>query len=218
MKYFILFLVLAVGCKAQTSNEDQSIQPENEQTLAYITQAALHEYDVAYFASGCFWCVEAIFESVKGVKESISGYAGGHSKSINYALSNTGKTGHAEAVAIYYRADEISFTELLDVYFGSQNIFQTDGQGPDHGSQYRSIIFYNTEKEKQEIIAKQNKIKQQYGKLPAAEVMPFDAFYVGEDYHQDYKQKHPNHPYILSVSTPRLKQFKASFSHLLKEK
>ena len=102
----------------------------------------------AYFASGCFWCVEAVYESVIGVKESISGYSGGHTENPTYALSNTGKTGHAEAVEIIYDPEVVDFATLVDVYFGSQNVTQKNGQGPDRGSQYRSIIFYQNDEQK----------------------------------------------------------------------
>ena len=102
----------------------------------------------AYFASGCFWCVEAVYESVKGVSEVINGYAGGHTNNPTYQSSNTGRTGHAEAVEVIYDPTVVSFSSLLDVYFGSQNTTQVNGQGPDRGSQYRSIIFYQNEAQK----------------------------------------------------------------------
>ena len=102
----------------------------------------------AYFASGCFWCVEAVYESVKGVSEVINGYAGGHTKNPTYHASNTGRTGHAEAVEVIYDPTVVSFSTLVDVYFGSQNATQVNGQGPDRGSQYRSIIFYQNEDSK----------------------------------------------------------------------
>ena len=152
---------------------------------------------VAYFASGCFWCVEAIYESLIGVEESISGYSGGHTKNPTYESSNTGKTGHAEAVEIIYNPDIISFELLVDVYFGSQNIGQVNGQGNDRGSQYRSIIFYQNEKEKN-IIA--DKIKALYKENPdrkvAAEVMPFQKFWIAEKYHQNYERLHPNNSFV----------------------
>ena len=97
----------------------------------------------AYFASGCFWCVEAIYERTKGVINVTSGYAGGHTKNPTYESSNTGRTGHAESVEVTYNADEISFATLIDIYYATQNPFQFNGQGPDKGSQYRSIIFYS---------------------------------------------------------------------------
>ncbi len=172
----------------------------------------------AYFASGCFWCVEAIYESVKGVKESISGYSGGHTQNPTYEASNTGNTGHAEAVEIIYDPSVVSFKTLVDVYFGSQNITQVNGQGNDRGSQYRSIIFYQNEEQKQIITDKIASINKEIApKKVAAEVMKFDKFWLGEDYHQDYEKKHPDHPYIKAVSIPRLKKFQAKFPDLIKD-
>lgn len=171
----------------------------------------------AYFASGCFWCVEAVYESVKGVDESISGYAGGHTENPTYELSNTGKTGHAEAVEIHYDPAVVSFATLVDVYFGSQNVTQVNGQGPDNGSQYRSILFYQNDEQKQIIEAKIAELEQTLdGEKVAAEVMPFEKFWVGEDYHQDYERKHPNNGYIQRISIPRLRKFQAKFPELLK--
>lgn len=172
----------------------------------------------AYFASGCFWCVEAVYESVRGVEESISGYSGGHTENPTYESSNTGRTGHAEAVEIIYDPAVVSFSTLVDVYFGSQNVTQVNGQGPDRGSQYRSIIFYQNEEQKRIIEEKIAAINKQLGGAKvAAEVYPFRKFWLGEAYHQDYERKHPNHPYIRNVSIPRLKRFQAKFPHLLKE-
>ncbi|MDC0466331.1 peptide-methionine (S)-S-oxide reductase MsrA, partial [bacterium] len=166
----------------------------------------------------CFWCVEAIYESLIGVEESISGYSGGHTKNPTYESSNTGKTGHAEAVEIIYNPNVISFKMLVDVYFESQNISQVNGQGNDRGSQYRSIIFYQNMEEKN-IIA--NKIKALYkensDRKVAAEVMPFQKFWIAEKYHQDYERLHPNNSYIQNVSIPRLKRFQNKFPELLKE-
>lgn len=172
----------------------------------------------AYFASGCFWCVEAIYESVEGVHESISGYAGGHTDNPTYEQSNTGRTGHAEAVEILYDPNIVSFSSLVDVYFGSQNITQVNGQGPDHGSQYRSIIFYQTDEEKQIIDSKIAKLNESLSpQKVAAEVMPFDKFWIGEDSHQNYERLHPDHPYIKGVSIPRLNKFKTKFPNLIKK-
>ena len=170
----------------------------------------------AYFASGCFWCVEAVYESVNGVSEVINGYAGGHTENPTYQLSNTGRTGHAEAVEVLYDPTIVSFSTLLEVYFGSQDITQVNGQGPDNGSQYRSIIFYQNQDQKEDII---NKIKQLTNELNvniAAEVYPFLKFWQGEDYHQNYERLHPNNPYIINISIPRLRKFQRKFKHLLK--
>ena len=172
----------------------------------------------AYFASGCFWCVEAVYESLKGVDEVISGYAGGHTKNPTYEASNTGRTGHAEAVEVYYDPEVVSFADLVDVYFGSQDPLQVNGQGPDRGSQYRSIIFYQTAGEKKIIDQKKAALEKKLGAKVAAEVMPYEKFWIGEDYHQNYERLHPNQGYIRSVSIPRLNRFKKKFPHLLKEK
>jgi peptide-methionine (S)-S-oxide reductase len=172
----------------------------------------------AYFASGCFWCVEAIYESVIGVQESVSGYAGGFTKNPTYELSNTGRTGHAEAVEVYYDPKLVSFSTLLDVYFGSQNVAQVNGQGPDRGSQYRSIVFYQNETQKTLILNKISEIEKMQNTKVAAEVYPFQKFWKAEAYHQNYERLHPNNPYVRNVSIPRLKRFKTKFPHLLKER
>ena len=206
--------VLQVSC--------QQIEPKKNKTnnnnITPVEVASSDGFKRAYFASGCFWCVEAIYESLIGVEESISGYSGGHTKNPTYESSNTGKTGHAEAVEIIYNPNVISFKILIDVYFESQNISQVNGQGNDRGSQYRSIIFYQNMEEKN-IIA--NKIKALYKENPdrkvAAEVMPFQKFWIAEKYHQDYERLHPNNSYIQNVSIPRLKRFQKIFPELLKE-
>ncbi|WP_460218011.1 peptide-methionine (S)-S-oxide reductase MsrA [Psychroserpens sp. MEBiC05023] len=172
----------------------------------------------AYFASGCFWCVEAIYESVRGVEESISGYSGGFTDNPTYQLSNTGATGHAEAVEIIYDPKIVSFATLVDVYFASQNPTQVNGQGPDKGSQYRSIIFYQNDEQKQIIEEKKAALAKKLDATIAAEVYPFQKFWVGEDYHQNYERLHPNQGYIRNVSIPRLNRFKAKMPEVLKEK
>ena len=171
----------------------------------------------AYFASGCFWCVEAIYESVKGVEEVINGYSGGFTENPTYEKSNTGRTGHAEAVEVIYDPDVVSFATLVDVYFGSQNPTQVNGQGPDNGSQYRSIIFYQDDAQKKIIEDKKAALAKELDATIAAEVYPFQKFWVGEDYHQNYERLHPNQSYVRNVSVPRLNRFKAKFPELLKE-
>ncbi len=177
----------------------------------------LSNYKVAYFASGCFWCVEAVYESVRGVGESISGYSGGHTQNPTYESSNTGRTGHAEAVAIFYDPEVVSYETLVKVYYASQDPTQVNGQGPDKGSQYRSIIFYETEEER--LIAEKYKaqVAGEYDKPIATEIKEFEKFWIGEDYHQDFERLHPNQPYIRAVSIPRLKRFQAKHPELLKD-
>ena len=207
------FFVIYGACQPKIKKENLS-----QNNITPIQVESLDGLKKAYFASGCFWCVEAIYESVKGVQESISGYSGGHTKRPTYETSNTGRTGHAEAVEIIYDPTIISFKELVDVYFASQNITQKNGQGNDIGSQYRSIIFYQNEEEKKVISNKINYLNEQlkHGEV-AAEVMPFQKFWVAEDYHQDYEKLHPNNPYIQNVSIPRLNKFQKKHPELLKE-
>ena len=221
------YLILSIAAIAMITLQ-ASCQPIDNQAISGNATSLLNLPPVqvapvdglsrAYFASGCFWCVEAVYESVKGVKESISGYSGGHTENPTYEESNTGRTGHAEAVEIIYDADVVSFSTLVDVFFGSQNITQVNGQGPDRGSQYRSIIFYQNDEQKriiEEKIAALNKTLG--GQKVAAEVYPFQKFWLGEAYHQDYEKRNPNNPYIRGVSIPRLKRFQAKFPELLKE-
>ena len=169
----------------------------------------------AYFASGCFWCVEAIYESIEGVEEVYNGYAGGHTQNPTYEASNTGTTGHAEAVEVIYDSTIISFKQLVDVYYGSQDIEQVNGQGNDRGSQYRSIIFYDTPAEKKIIDQKVTDLTAEGYKV-ASEIKAFEKFWMGEEYHQNYERLHPNQSYIQAVSVPRLNRFKKKFPELLK--
>ncbi len=171
----------------------------------------------AYFASGCFWCVEAIYESVKGVQEVISGYSGGYTENPTYESSNTGATGHAEAVEVIYNPEVVSFETLVDVYFASQNPTQVNGQGPDNGSQYRSIIFYQNNNQKEIILGKKSALANKLNTNIAAEVYPFQKFWVAEDYHQDYEKRNPGNRYIIGVSIPRLERFQAKMPQVLKE-
>ena len=218
--FFILFSLTVVSLQAScdSNSHNKELEAKMQQELTPVEVPPQDGLERAYFASGCFWCVEAIYESVKGVKESISGYSGGHTENPTYEASNTGLTGHAEAVEIIYDPEVISFSQLVDVYFGSQNITQVNGQGPDRGSQYRSIIFYQNREQKKIIQAKIKTLEKELGKgKVAAQVLPFQKFWKAEAYHQDYEKNHPENPYVQNVSIPRLNRFKAKFPELLKE-
>ncbi|MEM6718775.1 MAG: peptide-methionine (S)-S-oxide reductase MsrA [Bacteroidota bacterium] len=184
-----------------------------------FTQEQLDKYETAYFASGCFWCVEAIFESVEGVAEVVSGYAGGKAETANYQLVSAGRTDHAEAVKVYYDPKVVSYETLVKVFFGSHDPTTLNRQGPDAGRQYRSAIFYKDANEKKIVdtyIAKLIKDKVFSGKI-TTEVTKYTAFYDAENYHQDYEARNPNNPYIKGVSIPRLKRFQKKFPELLKK-
>ena len=197
--------------------------------LLLITQFSLQgqnsfetntDLKVAYFASGCFWCVEAVFESVEGVVEAVSGYSGGSEPNPTYREVSYGRTSHAEAVAVYYDPILRSFADLVAVYYNSHDPTQVNGQGPDKGKQYRSIVFYQNEFEKDILTAYKKAVAESglYQKPIATEIVPFERFYPAEDYHQNYEKLHPNDPYIRSVSIPRINRFKALMPELLKVK
>ena len=163
----------------------------------------------AYFASGCFWCVESIYESLEGVNDVVSGYSGGWLKNPSYRQVLTGKTGHAESIKVSYNPNQISFSKLVEVFFASHDPTTLNKQGPDIGPHYRSIAFYETNEEKI-IIEKEIKrlLDNKVYDLIVTEVKNFEIFYLAEGYHQDYKIKNPNNPYIWNVSVPRIQKFK----------
>ncbi len=208
---FIIFLFgLTISCNSNTTAPKKQINT--------IAPLELQHYETAYFASGCFWCVEAIFESVKGVKEVISGYAGGEKKNPTYEKVGRGLTKHAEAVEIYYNPKVISYETLVLIFFGSHDPTTLNRQGPDRGPQYRSIAFYKNEKEKNIIATTIAALTAEkiYAKPIVTEVKAFTSFYKGEKYHQNYEKRNPNNPYVRNVSVPRLNRFKKKFPSLLK--
>lgn len=209
----IFLFALPGACKPSndSNKEAEAVAQREQQPVQTPTEDGLKK---AYFASGCFWCVEAVYESVKGVKEAISGYSGGKTKNPTYE----NHADHAESVEVIYDPEVVSFATLVDVYFGSQNITQVNGQGPDRGTSYRSIVFYQNEEEKRIIEEKIEQLNNtlQDGKV-AAQVLPFQKFWKAEEYHQDYERNHPDNPYIQNVSIPRINKFKKKFPHLLKE-
>ena len=179
-------LMIALTSCAQKSGDKSMQVADKKQDLS--------KYSKAYFAAGCFWHEEALFESVKGVKEAVSGYAGGTTSNPGYEEVATGNTGHAESVEVYYDPSQISYETLLNVYFAGQNPIQVNGQGPDLGTEYRSIAFYTNDTEKKDI---EEKIKQmnasgKYNAPIAAQVMPLKKFWPAEEYHQDFIAHNPN--------------------------
>jgi peptide-methionine (S)-S-oxide reductase len=216
--YLITLLLASISCQPKSKAAKLALEePKPEKVL--LTTKQLQNYETAYFASGCFWCVEAIFESVKGVKEVVSGYSGGSEKNPTYEEVAYGRTRHAEAVKVYYDPKVISFQKLVQVFFGSHDPTSLNRQGPDRGAQYRSIAFYKNEDEKK-IIDDYIMLlvsKSVYDRPIVTEVSKFDVFYDAEDYHQDYERKNPNNSYIRAVSIPRLNRFKENFGEYLKE-
>jgi peptide-methionine (S)-S-oxide reductase len=202
-------MIALIAC-AQSNN----VKPSTDHPSA----AQLKNYSVATFAAGCFWHEEALFESVKGVKEAISGYAGGTTSNPTYEVVETGTTGHAESVDVYYDPKEISYETLVKIFFAGQDPTQVNGQGPDHGTQYRSIAFYRTPEEKSII---ENQVKEltasgKYKKPIATQVVPFTKFWQAEDYHQNYIEHNPDNTYVQYVSIPEIKEFQKAYPQLVK--
>ncbi len=193
-----------------------------ERTLAEVVvqpKKDLSGLQKAYFASGCFWCVEAIFESVTGVEEAVSGYSGGSAKNANYKAVSGGYTSHAEAVEIYYDSTVVDYPTLLQVFFGSHDPTTLNRQGPDRGPQYRSAIFYQNEREKKIAISYMAQLEGSgiFSKPIVTQIVELDKFYEAEEYHQDFERRNPNQGYVRAVSVPRLNRFKKKFPELLKE-
>ena len=216
MKRFIITsIVLLTSCDISSQRAVDNPQPVNQ-----IDNKSYDGMSKAYFASGCFWCVETIYESLDGVKEVYSAYAGGSTVNPNYYQVISGKTGHAEAIEIIYDSNIISFDTLLKVFFDSHDPTTPNRQGPDYGTQYRSIAFYSNTDESNKItnyidMLTTNSI---FGKKIITEVKEIGKFYYAEDYHQDYEKKNPYSPYVQSVSIPRFNRFKQKTSNYVKLK
>lgn len=175
--------------------------------------------DTATFASGCFWCTEAIFSELKGVKKVISGYTGGHIKNPAYREVCNGTTGHAEAVQITYDPQEISYTALLEVFFMTHDPTTLNRQGADVGTQYRSAIFYHNEEQKNEADEIINSLDSSgtWDDPIVTELSPAQAFYIAEENHQDYFLNNPNAAYCNFVIVPKIKKFRKVFADKLKK-
>lgn len=172
-------------------------------------------------AGGCFWCTEAVFEELKGVKSVIVGYAGGKETDADYKTVSRGRTNHAEVIKITYDARVISFGRLLQVFFSiAHDPTQKNRQGPDVGRQYRSAIFYADDEQKRVAAAyiKQLNAEKSFPKPIATILEPLEEFYPAEDYHQDYVQRNPNHRYVRKYSLPKVLKLRQVFPDLVREK
>ena len=181
-----------------------------------VSLSAQENRAVAAFASGCFWCTEHIFEAVVGVDSAVSGYAGGTAANPTYELVNTETTGHAETVLVYYDPSTVSFAELTKVFFLSHDPTTPNRQGPDIGSSYRSILFYQNEEEKSIAESAVKEFAETFKAPIVTEIKKLDEFYRAEGYHQDYIHHNPNSSYVLGVSIPRYKKFKKNYKGKLK--
>jgi len=175
--------------------------------------------DTATFATGCFWCTEAKFQQLKGVKKVISGFSGGHVANPTYEQVCTGKTGHAEACNIIYDPAVISYDELLEAFFVAHDPTQLNRQGNDVGTQYRSAIFYHNgaQKQKADYYIDRLNTEKAYKSKIVTQVVPYTAFYKAENYHENYYSLNGDQPYCKYVIQPELEKFKKVFKDKLKK-
>ena len=177
--------------------------------------------EIAVFAGGCFWGVEAVFERLKGVKDAVSGFSGGSKSSAHYDMVTTGATGHAEAVRVTFDPSQISYEQLLKVFFVvAHDPTQLNRQGPDEGTQYRSSIFYTDSRQRaisEAFIQHLNETKL-FRKPVVTTVVPLEGFYPAEAYHQDFVRKNPRYPYVVYNDLPKLEHLEKTFPELLERK
>lgn len=207
----ILLSLLLFSCNGQEIKTNLSKnQKMNNKNLEYIT-----------FGGGCFWCVESCFNMLKGVKSATSGYAGGHTENPTYEEVCSGTTGHAEVVQLAYDPEIISYSQLMDIFFFLHDPTQLNRQGNDVGTQYRSVIFYKNEAEKEKA-EEAMKVSESSGRWKGeyvTELAPLEKFWPAEQYHQGYYQENPTQPYCSAVVGPKIAKFKKHYAPmgLLKE-
>ncbi len=214
MKYVLFILCILFSgvfpmaiSQAQNNNHKKSQSP------------ASNEKEIATIAGGCFWCLEAVFDELRGVANVESGYSGGDAQNPSYEQVCVGTTGHAEAIQITFDPKAISFQKILEVFFSVHNPTTLNQQGADEGTQYRSAIFYHSPEQKniaESVIKEVNNLKVWNDPI-VTEVTPFVAFYRAEDYHQDYYNRNSRQSYCQMVISPKLTKVRKQFKSLLKK-
>jgi peptide-methionine (S)-S-oxide reductase len=203
-----MFLIFGSSCgqkkKPTTMTKDETVAGNNE---------------LATFGTGCFWCTEAIFQDVKGVLKVESGYSGGHVKNPTYKEVCSETTGHAEVIQLTYDPSVITYDELLEIFWKTHDPTTLNRQGNDVGTQYRSVIFYHNEKQKELAQSYKQKLDNSgaFDKPIVTEITAYDKFYVAEDYHQNYFNLNGNAPYCSYIIKPKVEKFKKVFADKLKD-
>ena len=202
------------SCSGQPSQSSQPSQVAKDEIIK-----SMDSLEVATLGAGCFWCVEAIFQDIKGVKKVESGYSGGSIKNPSYKEVCNGTTGHAEVVQVTFDPKQVSFSSILEVFFSTHDPTTLNRQGADVGTQYRSAIFYHSEEQKKvaEIAKEAAQASGDWSNPIVTEITAYSNFYKAEDYHQDYYNQNGTQPYCQIVITPKIDKFKKKFADLLKE-
>lgn len=207
---FTFWALLLVSCEKSVSKNNSGDQMNLQKN---------NKTEIATFGSGCFWCTEAIFERVKGVQKVVSGYSGGTTENPTYKEVCTGNTGHAECTQIYFDPSIVSYDELLEIFWKTHDPTTLNRQGNDVGTQYRSVIFYHNQEQKQKAEYYKKKLQEEkiWDKPIVTEIVEFKKFYPAEDYHQDYYDNNPNQGYCAFVITPKIEKFEKIFKDKLKK-
>ncbi len=213
-----LFFLCSTAVFACASSEENAINKINEMSAEELNEAK-EGLDTATLGAGCFWCVEAVFQELKGVKHVESGYTGGMIKNPSYKEVCTGRTGHAEVAQIIYDPEVVSFDEILQVFFKTHDPTTLNRQGNDIGTQYRSSIFYHNQWQKEQAEYYLKKLDQSgaYPNPIVTTIEPLEAYYPAEDYHQNYFNNNSSQPYCTFVIQPKLEKFREAFKDKLKE-
>ena len=201
-------MILAVSSCAQS---------QKKVSLTAAEPVSITDPGQAYFAEGCFWHTELVFQSLDGVKDAVSGYSGGKTVSPSYEQVCSGKTGHAETVRVIYDPAKISFEQLAVAFFESHDPTSLNKQGNDKGTEYRSIAFYRTDNERRILERLKKRYQKKFSSDIVTEIQPFTAFYAAEEYHQEFIKKNPQNGYVNSVSIPDYLKFKSKYKGKLKE-
>ncbi len=211
---FLTSTIILISCSNQVKKIDNTDQVKVPQPNLNI------QLDTATFGEGCFWCIEPMYTQLIGIKKVRVGYSGGTVKDPTYRQVTTGTTGHVEVAQIIYDPSQLSYNQLLKVFFKTHNPTTLNRQGNDIGTQYRSVIFYHSTKQKEEAESYLKKLNESgtYKEPIVTAIEPYKAFYQAEEYHQNYYKKNPNKPYSKFETEPRVKEFEKNFPELLKKK
>lgn len=214
---FVLLIALVQSCSGMGNKNGQpealAKQPVN------LPDSTIMKADIATFGNGCFWCTEAVFESLEGVHSAVSGYMGGNTENPTYKEVCTGNTGHAEVIQIQFDPSVITYEELLEAFWSSHDPTTLNRQGNDVGTQYRSVIFYHNEQQEKAARSFKEELnsKKVFPDPIVTEISPASRFYIAENYHQDYFNLNGHEPYCAFVIRPKLDKFKKAFAQKLKK-
>ncbi len=211
--YIIVLALFTFSCaeKIDDNEDSKTLESRNSEVHKHTSEAT--------FGAGCFWCVEAIFQNLEGVDTVVSGYSGGHKDNPTYKEVCTENTGHAEVIQIYYDSSKISFKDLLEVFWQTHDPTTLNKQGNDEGPQYRSVVFYRNDDEKEIATHYKNELNKQgvWDKPIVTEIAAFEKFWPAEEYHQNYYNDNKGRAYCQYVITPKVDKFKKAFAEKLKK-